>query len=179
MTIAEVLEQKRSLVQSKWIDSVINSYPSESAKFIVGNKNKFTNPLGYTVENSINTICSNYLNSEKQNECEEAIEAIVRLRAVQDFTPAKAIGIMFDFKSIVLTEIRDMIDTKDRFDEYLLIETQIDKLIDYALNFYIECRERVNEIKANEVRRGFEKMVLRLNSKYKKLEETEDNYNHK
>jgi len=179
MTLAEVLEQKRNLIQSKWTDAVIGSYPTESAKFIVGNKNKFTNPLGYTLENSINIICCNYLNRDIHKECEQAIESMVRLRAVQDFTPTKALGIMFDFKAIVLTEIRDIVDTNDRFDEYLIIETQIDKMIDYALNFYIECRERVNEIKANEVRQGFERMVLRLNSKYKKLEESEDIYNQK
>lgn len=179
MTLAEVLEQKRSLIQAMWTEAVIVSYPSESAKFIVENKNKFTNPLGYTLENSINTICCNYLDTANVRECEQAIEALIRLRAVQDFTPSKAIGIMFDFKAIVLSEIRDMVESKDKFNEYLSIEKQIDRMTEYALNFYIECRERVNEIKANEVRQGFERMIIRLNSKYKKLEESEEINNSK
>jgi hypothetical protein len=74
-----------------------------------------------------------------------ALESIVRLRAVQDFTPSQAVGFVYLLREIFQEELagREPPDVQKRIDEIAL----------RAFDLFMKCREEIYEIKAREAQR--------------------------
>ena len=62
------------------------------------------------------------------------------------------------------------------FDELLAFESKIDELALTAFNRYVECREKVFELKANEVKNRYSGLVRRLNREHGTPEEAKLNH---
>jgi hypothetical protein len=92
------------------------------------------------------------------------LDSIIRMRAVQGFSPSEALNFIFALKTIIrktiAKEIRD-----DRLEPDLLVfESKIDVLCLMSFDIYNACREKIYDMKANEVRnrtyRAFERANL-------------------
>lgn len=166
MNLFEYLESNKRIVLEKWYNSVIDTYPIDSSKLFLGIKDKFANPVGHSFEKVLPEIYDNILNSGKPAVIKESLEEIIRLRAVQNFSPGNAIGFLFLLKNIVRELIANEDDFEIGFNELLKFESSIDVTVSYSFDIYMNMKEKLFEIKANETRATFGKMVDRLNRKY-------------
>ncbi len=149
--LREILEQKKGPIVEKWRDQIHKSYPPETAQFLKREKNKFSNPIGSSIEETIWPLFDQLIGEADAVLTKKLLDNIVRVRAVQDFTPASAVQIIFALKPIIRKEIFSLVEKKGLVKEYLKFESEIDRFGLLAFDVFMECRERVWEIKRNDL----------------------------
>ncbi|MBI5325468.1 MAG: RsbRD N-terminal domain-containing protein [Ignavibacteriae bacterium] len=166
MKFCEQLEQRKSQITEKWLKAVIETYPDEAGKFLFENKNQFGNPIGFTFSKRLPDILDELINPTEPLKLNVAIEDIIKIRTVQDFTPSEAVGFLYLLKKVIRKEYHQ--DEKEPllFREMLEFESRIDQAVSLAFDIYVELKEKIYEIKAGEVKARYGKMVDRFNEKY-------------
>ena len=92
------------------------------------------------------------------------LDPIIRIRAVQNFSPSQATGFIFFLKNVIRENLLKEISEEQIINELLLFESKIDELSLIAFNLYMQCREKIYELKANGMKnrtfRAFERAGL-------------------
>ena len=137
-------EQKRALLE-KWLERTLATYPSQTLRFLHGEKDRFRNPVGHTLREGLATLLDEITGEMDPAKIGPALESIVRLRAVQDFTPSQAVGFVYLLREILPEELAggEPPDVQKRIDETALL----------AFDLFMKCREEIYEIKAREAQR--------------------------
>ncbi len=152
MNIETLLAPKKKAIVQKWIDQVLESYGS--ATFFKKQKDRFANPIGVTISEGLQDLYEILLEGRELGTAAKPLENIIKIRAVQDFTPSQAVSFVYLLKGIVREELaREKTGQGDQADLSAL-ETRIDKAALMAFDFYMECRERLHQIRVNEVLSG-------------------------
>jgi hypothetical protein len=84
-----------------------------------------------------------------------------RIRSIQDFPPSQAIGFIFLLKRAIQEVLKSGIQEKPVLEEWLEFQSRIDQLTLLAFDIYMECREKICEIRVNEAKAKRE-MAFRL-----------------
>ncbi|MBD3331583.1 hypothetical protein GF356_01930 [candidate division GN15 bacterium] len=166
----QILQQREAIIES-WRHAVFGTYPSESAKFLTGRKNRFANPVGQTIHDNVEELFDQLTEGIETSKATVALDAIVRIRAVQEFSAAEAVQFIFEIKNIVRRHIsrsengdasqQGIIDDLQDFDK------RVDSLALLGFDLFMHCREKLYEIRTNETRRRHEKLMERLVAKDK------------
>ncbi len=137
-------EQKRALLE-KWLERTLATYPSQTLRFLHGEKDRFRNPVGHTLREGLATLLDELTGEMDPAKIGPALESIVRLRAVQDFTPSQAVGFVYLLREILPEELAggEPRDVQKRIDETALL----------AFDLFMKCREEIYEIKARAAQR--------------------------
>jgi RsbT co-antagonist protein rsbRD N-terminal domain len=152
MALENLLAKRKSTIVKSWFNLVVETYPADTAKFLKSQKDPFANPVGRNTHKGLDTLFDGVLGHADKEAVETFLDPIIRIRAIQDFTPSQAIGFIFPLKKL----IRDLVqkETKNDFDagDLLPFESRIDALALIAFDIYVKCREKIYEIKATEER---------------------------
>ncbi len=143
---ADELAEKRDAVFDRWVESVINAYPDQTATFLKEQPNRFANPVGASLREGLADIVDGVVAGTRPADLRPALDLVIRVRAVQDFTPGAAVGFIFDLKEIVRDVVADGSDVPEGFDR------SIDLLGLEAFEVYMKCREQLWSIRAEEIR---------------------------
>lgn len=165
MKLEELLLQKKQVIIEKWFDDVVNTYPSDTSKFLKSRKNPFSNPVGSTTQKGLTVLMDELLGEMNVDTINSFLDPIIRIRAIQDFTPSRAVSFVFSLKEIIRDQLKD-----NDFNNYsILIELmqfnrKIDLIAKIGFDIYMKCREKIYHIKANEEKnrtfRAFERAGL-------------------
>ncbi len=151
MRLAEVLRDKRAEVVEKWVDAIVRTYPAVTAEFLKRKKDQFLNPVGHTIRTETAKIVEQLVEAEPSAESVgEFLDRLIRVRAIQDFTPAQALGFIFELKGI----IRDVLGEElgvELLGELREMERRIDRLALLAFDIYVGCKEQVYQIRVKEI----------------------------
>jgi len=152
MPLRELLSQKKSSILNRWFDLLGGTRPSGLGS-PSNSKDEFSNPEGTTVSREINALFDELLqdrmNSEKT--C-ASLGNILRIKAVQDLSPGTAVGFIFYLKEAIVEELADEIEKHDLFRQWLEYESRVDRLASLAFEIYTQCREKVYQLRVNEVK---------------------------
>lgn len=161
MSLKELLLEKRAAILKRWFDLIASSHPSGPPHFIK-EKDRFANPEGFTITQEIDSLYDELLQDRIDTEkmC-SSLSNIVRIRAVQDFSPGDAIGFVFLLKEAVTEELVDEIEKRQLLKQWLELELRIDRMASLAFDIYMQCREKVNQLRINEIKADRE-MAFRL-----------------
>jgi hypothetical protein len=129
----------------KWFARTIESYSGETLRFLTSEKDQFRNPVGFTLRENLAVLLQEILGAMDAARVNSALQAIIRLRAVQNLTVAQGVGFVF--------LLRPLVDESATGLESALINTRIDHLALIAFEEYMRCREHLSEIRLNESRR--------------------------
>lgn len=140
------LAMNRDAVLDRWIESVIDAYPDQTARFLKEQPNRFANPVGASLREGLADIVDGVIAGRNPDDLREALDLVIRVRAVQEFTPSAAVGFMFDLKAIVHDELADGFEVPEDFDR------RLDRLALVAFEVYMNCREQLWSIRAEEIR---------------------------
>ena len=91
----------------------------------------------------------------------QALDSIIRIRAVQNFTPSQATAFVFLLKQVIRDELQPDIQRERLSNEFLAFEARIDAMALSAFDVYMKCREEIHRIRMNEAMTERE-MALRL-----------------
>lgn len=151
MKLRNLLQEKRSNILKRWIDLILDTYPPESALFFRKQKDRFTNPVGSIINRGVEDLLSVILQENNSDEVSIFLDNIIRVRAVQEFSPSKAISFIFLLKKVLREEVRKETLDNDSNEELLAVESRIDELALLAFDVFMKCREKIYEIKAAEL----------------------------
>ena len=160
----KIIEQQKAAILKKWFDLAIQAYEPDTAKFLSNQKDPFGNPVGNNTLKGLQGLLDQLFGEFDPRMVETHLDPIIRIRAVQAFTPSQATAFVFSLKKV----LRDTLGTKLHDDqimnELLAIDAKIDQLCLMAFDIYMACKEKIYQISANETRnrtfRAFERAGL-------------------
>jgi hypothetical protein len=153
MSSAQSLAAKKQEILKRWFQTTVDSYPADTARFIKNQKDPFANPVGRTTHKSLDALVDSLISGEGRDVMTRALDPIIRIRAVQAFTPSRAISFVFSLKQILRQHLPG--DGRDGDVEMNDLDRQIDEMAMAAFDIYVTCREKIYELKATESRNQF------------------------
>src|ERR1035437_3892403 len=140
---------EREPILEQWIAATIRSYPSSAAPFLAREDDPFRNPVGHTLRESLTALFDELQGNMDTDRIAHALDAIIRIRAVQDLTASEAVGFVFLLKPILL----ELQPERNPALLDVLLNDRIDRLALMAFDKYMQCREQLADIRVNEGRR--------------------------
>ncbi|MDY0131946.1 MAG: RsbRD N-terminal domain-containing protein [Desulforegulaceae bacterium] len=145
------MESIHSKIALKWFDAVLASYPNDKNKFLARKNDLFMNPVGVNIRESIKLLLKEILKtSPDYDKVQELIDPIMRIGAVQEFGPGKAVAFLFSLKEILRQEFKD--DLSNFYSELDEFSKKIDMTALIGFQVYMKSREKIFELKARHVK---------------------------
>jgi hypothetical protein len=153
MQIATLLSQKKAAILGRWLAMIYESYPPETAIFLRKEKNRFDNPAGYRISEGLEGLYGALLQEMEREQVLNCLDEIIRIRALQNFSPSQALAFIFLLKIVIREELAAEILKENLAAELLDLESRIDGLALLGFDVYTKRREKIYEIKADEAKR--------------------------
>ena len=150
--LKNILSEKKDDLLAAWFDRIIDTYPAETAKFLRNQKDRFANPVGQTIHEGIEGLFHELIHGGEIGRVTTFLDAIIRVRAIQEFTPSQAVSFIFFLKTVCREGTKDIPLSAELAGELATFESQIDSLALIAFDIFVQCREKLYDIKANEMR---------------------------
>ncbi len=166
MKLKDVLREKKPAILKRWFDVILETYPAETADFLKGQKDRFTGPVGYTIYEGIDALIDGLIEEMPLEKASPFLDSIIRIRAVQDFSPSQAVAFIFQLKRIIREELMDEAHGTLYAGALSAFESKIDALALVSFDIYMKCREKIYELKANEARNMTFRLLQRANQLY-------------
>ena len=115
-------------------------------------KNQFGNPIGHTITTNAEKIFNELINERDFENIKSLLDEIIKIRAVQSFSPSQAVGFILDLKKAIRDDLKIELGEKNISDELLKFELLIDQVVLLGFDLYMESREKVFKIRVNEIR---------------------------
>lgn len=149
----------RAAIVKRWYDSIIDRYPAETAAFLRNQSDPFANPVGAALREELGPIVDAVCDESDPSEVASSLDRLIRVRALQDLTPAEAVGFVLTLKTVIAEVVEEDDPSVARH-----IDRAVDDMLLAAFDVYSRCREQVFKIRVNEIRNRSLKMMERLNS---------------
>jgi len=166
MKLKDLLEEKRPAITKKWFEAIMETYPTDTSGFLKKQKDMFANPVGHVISQGVESIVEALVGEKDLAEGLPFLEDIIKVRAVQDFTPAKAMSFIFFLKKVVREELEKEIKQNQMYDALFSFESRIDDLALFSFDIYAKNREQLNELKTDELKRMTFTLLKKANLMY-------------
>jgi len=162
MTLLKTLQNNKKDLLDKWLAAVFQTYPLETVGFMRRNTDQFENPVRHKTTEAASHIVDALLQDKLDTEeVEPWLDEMVRLRAVQEFTPARAVGIVFLLKGIIRKMVAHELKNMEQARELLQFESKIDSLALISFDIYSKCRQQLFELRVKEVKNSQASLLRR------------------
>ncbi len=160
MKLRQLLLESRDTIVSEWTEAIFRTYPIDTVGFMRRQHDQFANPIGYRTRLAAAAMVDGLLGVETAVKGEdgqafglnEALNDLIRIRAVQDFTPAGAAGFFVLLKKIVRKLAENALTDVAVVKDLLAFEDKLDALTLLALNIYMERHKQIFEMRVKEVK---------------------------
>ena len=163
-TVEELLAANREAVVQDWYSHILETYPPETAKLWKKGGDPFHNPVAVRSKECCQAVVDYLVKASDEEALEAAISAmdeIIRVRAVQNFSPSQAAGFLFLLKKAVRERLWNDVKQSGAWAEFVALESRIDGLALASLDLYAKCREKLFEIKLSELKREHMQLLTR------------------
>ncbi len=140
--------EHRDEILKRWTDRVIDSYPEETAKFLRSKADPFANPVGAGLREGLAELLDGVIDGVDPEELAPALDRVIRVRAVQEFSPSQAVGFIFELKNL----LREVAGAPAGENSQHPFDASIERLGLFAFDVYANCREEMWKIRAREIR---------------------------
>jgi hypothetical protein len=147
--LRECLRAHEASILRRWGELIFSSYPRDGAAFFLGEKDPFRNPVGTTVRRATEILFAALAEGAGGEEVRDALDRVVRIRSVQDLSPAQAVGFVLLLKQAVSEALASAPEPPDPA-EVLEFHGRVDALLLDAVDAFARCREAVYQIRAKE-----------------------------
>jgi hypothetical protein len=168
--LEDVLAQKKTAILEDWQQRLADTYAADTARFLRDEKDPFANPVGAAIAQAAETVVDQVCGDLDPAEIRPALDKLIRIRAVQDFTPSQAVAPLYLLKVVVreyLEEaMRGVVDA-DRvigLTEMEQFALKVDRLALLGFDIYGECRQQLADVRVHEAKKASENLLARLNS---------------
>ncbi|MEW5923627.1 MAG: RsbRD N-terminal domain-containing protein [Candidatus Zixiibacteriota bacterium] len=163
MKLEDLLVEKKKTILENWFQLILESYPPDSVKFFKNKKDQFQNPVGHAIQDGIEKLFDGLLGNFTREDVAVPLDKIIKIRSVQDFSPSQAIAFIHFIKKIVRDALGELIKDDHYRNQLYEFDCRVDRLALYAFDCYMQCREKLYEIKVREAKAGSQMIIEKLN----------------
>ncbi|HZD05832.1 MAG TPA: RsbRD N-terminal domain-containing protein [Longimicrobiales bacterium] len=150
--LLDLLKQRSDRLHDRWVEEALAAYPKRTAAVWTREKDRFANPVGHSLREGTRRLLDGLLEGAEPRSLRDGLDEIVRIRAVQRLSPAQALAFVFRLKAVVRDELASDPDGVAA-DELVELEKRIDDLGLVAFDLFTHYRERVLELRMEELKR--------------------------
>jgi hypothetical protein len=150
--LEKILEKNKAAIAKKWFNLAAQTYAIDTAEFLKSKTDPFANPVGNTMLTGLDGILDQLIHSMDPKTLNLHLDSIIRIRAIQDFTPSQATAFILSLKKILREYLAQELRDSRQAADFIDFESKIDQICLMAFDIYMQCREKVYQISANETR---------------------------
>jgi hypothetical protein len=158
--VADLLRGRREAILNRWADAIFDGYPEETARFMRSSGDRFRNPVGHTIKQELPAFFSSFLDGAPADELAGTLSRLIQIKSVQQPRASEALDFILQLKAILADEARRQRGAAEAVQG---LEARIDRLLLAAFDRYQGYREKILEIKANEIRNRSKVLLERMN----------------
>lgn len=155
----QLLLNRKSTILEEWCRVVLATYPAETASFLTAEQDQFCNPIGHVLTQTGELLLEIALSNVERGRAEDGLGDIVRIRAVQDFSPSQALSFVDAMRKAIRREILPMVVEKASLGHLLSIESRLDEALLIALDLYVACKKQIDDIRIKEAKAEKERLL--------------------
>jgi hypothetical protein len=163
MGLTDSIATRSKELAQKWADLILGTYPEQTQVVWRKNRDQFTNPVGSAILASTNELLPLLLTWNDAEAVANSLQQIVKIRAVQDFTPSQALSFVFLLKKLLRQEFIKELAARGELEDLLHFETRVDNLAVIAFDLYVAARDQISRMRVDEVKRAHVNIVRRAN----------------
>ena len=108
--------------------------------------------MGQTLLENIDGLFDEIVREADSERVYPYLNDIIKIKAVQNFSPSKAVSFIYLLKRVVREELKSDIEQNKLAEELRSFETQLDNLALLAFDIYMKCRETIFDIRVKEIK---------------------------
>lgn len=152
MQLESLLVRNKGAILDDWFRLFAETYPADSAQFLHRENDAFANPLGASARNGLEAVFDELLGGGDPRALTDFLDPIIRIRAIQNFSPSQALGFVFFLKKSIRNVLSEDLSSPALQKVLCAFETKIDDLALLGFEIYMECREKIYQLKEKEVK---------------------------
>jgi hypothetical protein len=161
--LLETLQKKSKVIKQRWLAALAAMYPDATAAYLLSEKDRFLNPVGYALARAADDLFEGLLNeSGERAGAKESFREAVRILAVQELNPSSALSFIRLLKEEICKELPDGPVAAEDFRELLRLEARLDAAVMDGFDLYVECRDQIAGVRINEVKAERERLARLL-----------------
>ncbi len=165
MEIRNFLELNKSQIISEWFKLVISTYSFEAGKYFLNKDKRFSNPVGYTINEQLGVLFEYLIDSKWCEKYEKALDQILKIRAVQEFEPSNVVGFIMKLKEAI-SHILELNEIKLDENELKIINSRVEEILLKSFDRFMVIREKLCQIRINEIKARTQLMIEKINKRY-------------
>jgi hypothetical protein len=150
ISLLKLLEQRKAAVLHRWAGLVFGTYPHDTAMILKAEGDRFANPVGYCVQYNLGMVLDGLVSGDGLETLFPYLEEIIKVRAVQNFTPEAAVSFMALLKKALASEVNPGNKSAESIQEMIGLDERIDHLSNACSNIYADCKLRIDRIRFSE-----------------------------
>lgn len=162
--VLDSLGVHKEAVLARWLDLTLAGYGPATAAVWKATADPFANPVRAMLESGMRGLLdalADGVSPTRADRFAPHLDAIIRVRAVQDLSPSQAVGCLFLLKKVLRETLWPEIVSEKRFAELLALESAVDLLAQGAFEVYCQCREQVAGLAIAQVKRRYDRLLGR------------------
>ena len=162
--LEKILAKNKTAIAKQWFNLAAQTYAIDTAQFLKSKTDPFANPVGSAMMTGLDGILEQLIHTMDPKALHSHLDSIIRIRAVQNFSPSQATAFILSLKKVLRDYLAKELQDSRLTAEFIELESKIYQLCLMAFDIYMQCREKVYQISANETRnrtfRAFERAGL-------------------
>ncbi len=151
-SLNEALKRNEENILALWTERTLDSY--ESSSFFKKSQDRFANPVGMNIREGLATLFRLLTEGADAAQFAGPMDQIIRIRAVQQFTPSQAVAPLLDVKAVVRQIFSAEPASRELLTELAPFDAAVDRLVLQAFDLYMDCRERLYKARIRELKSG-------------------------
>ncbi len=152
MKLLKLLAERQASLTDRWLQRLLESYPAETVLFFKKEKDRFDNPVGYQTAEGLKRIMEALVQEMDRDRIMAALDEVIRIRALQNFSPSQALAFIFLLKNVIREELAEELKDGQLSQELQEVESTIDGMALLGFEVYMQRREKLYEIRVTEVK---------------------------
>ena len=155
MTLQALLIERRAPLCRRWLEAILRDYGDLTAARWLRQRDQFANPVGHTLAAALPVLLEAVAgDGEPAAGALSALEAVVRIRSVQNLAPSRAVGFVQRLRDAIREELAPELAGGAFAADLAAVEARIERLTSFAIDTYVGLREQVFRLRQQELKRG-------------------------
>lgn len=153
MNLKQLLTEKRPALLEEWRERVFACYPPETAGFLRKEADRFSNPVAHRLNEGLKGLFAVLVEDAGAEAASAQLDEVLRIWAVQNFTPSQALAFVFFLKPIIREGLAKELKTDAQLAEEMLdLESRLDGLALLGFDVYMKRRDKLTDLRVEEVK---------------------------
>jgi hypothetical protein len=164
MTLRDLLVERQSALCDRWRNAILGEYGETTAAVWRRDRDPFANPVGHVLATGLPELLGAVSQGgDPAGGAVTALEGIVRIRAVQDLAPSRAVGFVYLLRKAIREELSAELAGGAHGAELAAVDGQIERLALLAFDTYVGIREQMFHLRQEELKRSVASILRRWN----------------